>query len=121
MNIEEIRNYCLSKPACTEGTPFGEDTLVFKVFDKMFALLSMSDKLLINIKCDPEWAIELRGDHPAITAGYHMSKKHWNSVYYNEFFDNELLIKMIDHSYDLVASKLKKSQKEELKKLHSKK
>ena len=117
MNIEDIRTYCLSKPATTESTPFGDDTLVFKVFDKIFALLSLSDKKLVNLKCDPERAIQLREEHSAIIPGYHMNKKHWNSVYPNDLYDDDLIIEMIDHSFELVASKLKKIQKEELVKL----
>jgi len=114
MNIEDIRNYCLSKPATTESTPFGDDTLVFKVFDKVFALMSLTDNMRINLKCDPEWAVQLREENSAIIPGYHMNKKHWNSVLPNELFDDNLMIEMIDHSFDLVAAKLKKTQKEEL-------
>jgi len=120
MNIEDIRKYCLNKPATTESTPFGDDTLVFKVFDKMFALLSLSDTKRINLKCDPERAIKLREDNNAIIPGYHMNKKHWNSIYPNDLYDDNLMMEMIDHSFELVASKLKKIQKEELKKLQKK-
>lgn len=117
MNIEDIRNYCLSKPATTESTPFGDDTLVFKVFDKVFALLSISDTKRLNLKCNPERAIQLREENSAIIPGYHMNKKHWNSVYPNDLYDDNLMIEMIDHSFELVTSKLKKAQKEELEML----
>lgn len=105
MNIEEILNYCLNKNQVTESFPFDESTLVFKVSGKMFALLSLKHPLSINLKCDPEKAIELRERHPEITPGYHMNKKHWNTIVVEPFFDDALLKNLIDHSYRLVVRK----------------
>ena|SRR5882757_518945 len=109
MNAEEIREYVLQKPSVTEGFPFGEDTLVFKVNAKVFLLIGLnSDPLQFNVKCDPEKAIELREDHPEnILPGYHMNKKHWNTIITGRGMSNKLLKEMIDDSYNLVA-KIKK-------------
>ena len=118
MNVEEVREYCLQKPYCTESMPFDEWTLVFKVGDKMFALLSLEGSSALNLKCNPERAIELREHYPeAIFPGYHMNKKHWNTVLLGEILQDEMIRNMIDHSYDLVFDKLPKKVKEELKKL----
>ena len=118
MNIEEYRDYCLSKPGTTEGTPFGPDTLVFKVMGKMFALTGIERFEFINLKCDPEYVIELREQFDgSIRPGYHMSKKHWNSVTTDGSVPDDKITHLIDHSYDLVVSSLKKSDIEELKKM----
>jgi predicted DNA-binding protein (MmcQ/YjbR family) len=106
MNIEEIREYCLAKPAVTESFPFDEVTLVFKVMNKMFALVSLDGDLSINLKCDPEKAIFLRDQYPSVTPGYHMNKKHWNSILVNSFISEKILKEWIDHSYNLVVSSL---------------
>ncbi len=111
MDIEQFRNYCLSKPGVTEECPFGPDTLVFKVMGKVFALCSLNDFQSINLKCNPEKAIELREEYPQIKPGYHMNKTHWNTVYI-ECLSSTLLIELIDHSYELVKAKL--TQKEKL-------
>lgn len=110
MNIEEFRTYCLSKPATTEGTPFGPDVLVFKVAEKMFALCDIQKFESINLKCDPEKAILLREQYPEITAGYHMSKVHWNTIV-TDTLSNKLVYELIDHSYDLVLDSLPKKVK----------
>ncbi len=115
MNIEEFRDYCLSFPGTTEDTPFDEDTLVFKVMGKMFALTSMSEYSGINLKCDPEVALELREQYPAVQPGYHMSKKHWNTVETDGSIPNDLLKEWVRDSYDLVVKGLTKKLKEELK------
>ena len=119
MNIEELRNYCLSKKGTTESFPFDEKTLVFKVMGKMFALCGLEHiPSRVNLKCDPERSIELREEYGDIIAGYHMSKKHWNTVTIEESeLSDEFIIELIDHSYDLVVAKLKKADKELLKKL----
>jgi predicted DNA-binding protein (MmcQ/YjbR family) len=109
LNIEEIRDYCLAKPGVTEGLPFGEDTLVFKVGEKLFLLTSISDSSSFNVKCDPEMAVELREHHPEVQPGYHMNKKHWNTVYTNGSLSRKQLCDMIDHSYDLVFNSLPKN------------
>jgi len=113
MNIEELREYCLSKRAVTESTPFDDVTLVFKVAGKMFALLPL-DELVpsINLKCDPDLAVSLRERYPAVTPGYHMSKIHWNTVKIDGTINRHEILEMIDHSYDLIVSSLSKKQRE---------
>ena len=117
MNIEEYREYCISKPGVTEGFPFDQKTLVFKVMDKMFALTDVDSFISINLKCDPEYAIELRETYESIIAGYHMSKKHWNTCAVNNDLPDNKLFELIDHSYELICKSLTKAKKEELKKL----
>ena len=116
MNVEYLRDYCLGKPGTSEDFPFDEETLVFKVAGKMFALTRLTDdEPRVNLKCDPERAVELRETHDeAIIPGYHMSKKHWNTVYLERGLDERLLRELIDHSYDLVFQKLPKRTREEL-------
>ena len=105
MNIEELRDYVLQKPSVTEGFPFGEDTLVFKVKEKIFLLTGLeSDPLQFNVKCDPDKAIELREEYPgSVLPGYHMNKKHWNTIIVDGVLSKKQLKEMIDHSYALVA------------------
>lgn len=117
MNIEELRDYCLSKKGTTEEFPFDEVTLVFKVMGKMYALTSLDGEFSVNLKCDPEKALELRDEYPAIQPGYHMSKKHWNTVMMDGSLKNEFIKELIDHSYELVVSGLTKKLKEELNSL----
>lgn len=113
MNVEELRAYCLSKKATTECTPFDDVTLVFKVAGKMFALLPLDEvELSINLKCDPERAIALREQYPAILPGYHMSKTHWNTVMMDGTFSRDEIFEMIDHSYDLIVKSLSRKQRE---------
>lgn len=114
MNIEELREYCLSKKGSSEGFPFDLNTLVFKVGEKMFALVNIDNFEFINLKCDPEKAIELRAEHAFIEPGYHMSKKHWNSVKLHTGIKEELLLALINHSYDLVYKSLSKKIKDGL-------
>jgi len=111
MNIEELRNYCITKKAVTESFPFDETTLVFKVAGKMFALIDLEGELSVNLKCEPERAIKLREEYPAITSGYHMDKKHWNTIKIDDSLSDALIFELIDHSYDLIISKLTKKQK----------
>jgi len=113
MNIEEFREYCISKKGVTESFPFGEQTLVFKVMDKIFALTGLDKHpATTNLKCDPEKAIELREEYDGlIIPGYHMNKKHWNTVELEKNLPSYLIIELIDHSYNLVVLSLtKKSQ-----------
>ena len=114
MNIEEYREYCLAKKGVTEGFPFDEKTLVFKVMGKMFALCGVNNFDFINLKCDPEKAIELREEYEGITGAFHMSKVHWNSCYIQSDLSDTLLYELIDHSYDLIVNKLTKKLKDEL-------
>lgn len=118
MNIEAYRDYCLSKQGVTESFPFDENTLVFKVMGKMFALTNINASTFqVNLKCDPEQALELRELHPEIVPGYHMNKKHWNTVAFEESLNDDFLKQLIDNSYNLVVSKLKKADKAYLKNL----
>lgn len=114
MNIEEIRDYCLAKPGVTEGLPFGVDTLVFKVGEKLFLLTSISVGTLFNVKCDPELAIELRERYSEVQPGYHMNKKHWNTVHTDGSLSRKQLCGMIDHSYELVLKSLPKKMQDEI-------
>ena len=116
MNIEQFREYCLNKKGVEETFPFDEHTLVFKVMGKMFALASLERQpSQANLKCDPERAIALREEYDGgITAGYHMSKKHWNTLYLDNL-SPKLIIELIDHSYELVVSKLTIKLKKALK------
>lgn len=115
MNTEEIRDYCLSKPGVTEGFPFNDTALVFKVAGKMFALLDLSeDSKGITLKCDPELAIELRERHPEVTPAWHFNKKHWNSIHLDGSITNYQLMEWIDHSYEIVVKGLPKSRQAEL-------
>ncbi len=118
MNIESLREYCLKKPDITESFPFGEDTLVFKVAGKIFLLAGLDEiPLRINLKCDPEKAIELREQYEAVTPGYHMNKNHWNTVIIDGSIPRKELLEWIDHSYILVVDSLKKADMERIKKL----
>jgi predicted DNA-binding protein (MmcQ/YjbR family) len=111
MNIEEFRAYCLLKKGVTEGFPFDNDTLVFKVMDKMFALTGLSGEFSLNLKCDPEKAIELREEYPSVIPGYHMNKQHWNTIDVDGSIEDDLLKEWIDHSYDLVVASLPKAKR----------
>ena len=117
MNIEELRDYCLSKKESEEAFPFDETTLVFKVMGKMFALTDLEGPLTVNLKCDPALAIELRERYPAVQPGYHMNKKYWNTVLIDGSIPDTLLQKWIDHSYEEVVKKLTRKQREELNRL----
>lgn len=115
MNVETLREYCLAKPGVTEGLPFGEDTLVFKVGDKIFLLTGLDKPISFNVKCDPDRAIELREKFSEIIPGYHMNKKHWNTVYYNGSLSESFLKEIIDHSYELVFNSLPKVLQTQIK------
>lgn len=114
MHIEQFREYCLSKKGAEETFPFGEDTLVFKVAGKMFALTSLSEPDAANLKCDPEQAVELRSNYEAVQPGYHMNKQHWNTISYNHDLPDKEILKLVDHSYDLVLKSLPKKTRGEL-------
>ena len=114
MNIEELREYCLSKKGVTENFPFGEETLVFKVAGKIFLLSSLDEANRFNAKCDPERAIELRAEHEEVIPGWHMNKKHWNTVYMDGRLSNKLLREIVDHSYQLVLDSLPKKVRAEI-------
>ncbi|TYB79090.1 MmcQ/YjbR family DNA-binding protein [Bizionia myxarmorum] len=119
MNMEELRSYCLSKHSVTENFPFDEDTLVFKVLDKIFALVPLGKwecgEASINLKADPDYAIELREQHSSIRAGFHMNKKHWNTVFIHEGeISASFLMELIDHSYDMVVKGMTKKLRDSL-------
>ena len=116
MNIEEIRDYCLAKPGVTEGFPFNDTALVFKVGGKMFALLDLSEEARgITLKCDPEKGVGLREQYPEVTPAYHFNKKHWNTVDPSGSLPEELFLELIDHSYELVVKSLEKKDREALR------
>jgi predicted DNA-binding protein (MmcQ/YjbR family) len=107
MDLAKFREYCLSKPNATEGTPFGPDVVVFKVGGKMFALASLDEvPATANLKCDPDLALELRDRYEQVRPGYHMNKRHWNTIDIELGIPDAEIRKMIDHSYELVAKKL---------------
>lgn len=115
MNIETLREYCLSKAGVEEGFPFGEDTLVFKVAGKIFLLTGLAaNPLQFNAKCNPDKAIELREQYDAIQPGYHMNKKHWNTITADGSLSNTLLKEIINDSYNLVVQSLSKSVRSDL-------
>jgi len=119
MNIEQLREYCLSKKGTSEHFPFDEDTLVFKVLGKMFALFPLEDweagKGNVSLKTDPEYSQELRAEYESIQPGWHMSKTHWNSVYiYKGELQPKFVLELIDHSYDMVVKGLPKKLRESL-------
>jgi predicted DNA-binding protein (MmcQ/YjbR family) len=113
MDIESLRSYCLSLKGVSEDTPFGPDTLVFRVIGKIFALTGLDNAdCRVNLKCAPEYALELREAHPdSILPGYHMNKKHWNTVVCDNGLEDAFIKKLIAHSYDLVVQSLKKAEK----------
>ena len=114
MNIEFFRNYCLAKKGVEETMPFDNKTLVFKVAGKMFAFTGMENFAFVNLKCDPEKSIDYRERYEGVKPGYHMNKKHWNSVYLSQDVDDDLFLELLDHSYQLVVNSLTKKAHEEL-------
>ena len=119
MDIETVREYCLAKPGTSEDLPFDDVSLVFKVMGKMFGILSLDEEpLSMNLKCDPERALKLRESYPGIVRpGYHMNKKHWNTVELGTELPPELATELIDHSYDLVVAKMTKKMRKQLEEL----
>ena len=120
MHIEQLREYCIAKKGVTEHFPFDDVTLVFKVMGKMFALVGLNHwekgETNINLKCDPDWAEELRGEYESINAGWHMSKKHWNTLYIHEDkLSTSFIFELIDHSYNMVLKGMSKKMRESLK------
>ena len=115
MNIEVIRSFCLKKKGVTEEFPFNKETIVYKVMGKMFVLIPLEKiPLQINLKCDPEIIEELRERYSSVQPGYHMNKKYWNTIFVDGSLRDELILKWIDNSYDLVVAGLKKADKEKL-------
>jgi predicted DNA-binding protein (MmcQ/YjbR family) len=117
MDIEAFRVYCLSKPMVIEDFPFDQTTLVFKVCGKIFALTGLDNiEFKVNLKCDPDRAVELREAYESISPGFHMNKKHWNTVIVDGSFSNDLFRDLIDHSYDLVVKGLPRKLRDQLNK-----
>ena len=117
MDLEAIRKYCLEKKNTTESFPFGESTLVFKVGGKVFLLMALDElPLQFNVKCDPDLALELRENYSSVIPGYHMNKKHWNTVLVNGQLSSKLIREMIDASYDLVVKTLPLKERKKLEK-----
>lgn len=115
MDLEQLRAFCLAQKAASEDMPFGDSTLVFKVLHKIFALASLDTVGNVNLKCDPELALELRERYPdEVVAGYHMNKKHWNTVKYDGTISDALIREWIIHSYNLVVKSLSKKEREVL-------
>jgi len=116
MDLEKIRSYCLSKKGVTESLPFDEETPVYKLMGKIFLLSNLTPPVSINIKCDPELAIELREKYDAVTPGYHMNKFHWNTVILDGTIPDKYIYEWIDLSYSLVNSSNSLKVKEKLRK-----
>ncbi len=116
MNIETLRDYCLQQNGAEETMPFGDDTLVFKVGNKMFLLAGLKEANRFNVKCDPDLAIELRERYTEVQPGYHMNKATWNTVYFDGSLTEKQLLEMIDHSYSLIVKSLPKKVQESLPK-----
>lgn len=112
MTITFFREYCLSKPGTSEDTPFDENTLCFKVGGKIFAIIDIELFESVNLKCDPEKAVELREHYSGIVPGYHMNKKHWNTVKFDGSVSDKMILELVDHSYELVLESLPKKTKE---------
>jgi predicted DNA-binding protein (MmcQ/YjbR family) len=117
MDLETIRKYCLEKKGVTEELPFDEDSPVYKVMGKIFLIASLTHPISINLKCDPGKAVELRERYDAVTPGYHMNKKHWNTVMLDNSLPPKFILEWINHSYDLVVNGLGKKEKLELSKI----
>lgn len=116
MDIEQLREYCLSKPGVEETLPFGPNTLVYKVVGKVFLLTGLdTEQLRFNVKCDPDKAIELREEFSCVLPGYHMNKKHWNTIVVDRSISSRQLGEWIDHSYELIVNSLPKKLRDELK------
>ncbi len=115
MNIEQFREYALSRSATSEDFPFGPDTLVLRVAGKIFAITGLdSEQFTVNLKCDPDYALELREQHSEVIPGWHMNKKHWNTVDCEGALDDRMLRSLIDHSYEQVVKTLKKAERDML-------
>ena len=115
ITLETLRTYCGNKPGTVETFPFDDETLVFKVLGKMFALTNIkAAELSVNLKCDPDWAMILREHYPAVQPGYHMNKRHWNTVIIDGSIAEDEVWEMIDHSYHLVVNGLKKADRQKL-------
>lgn len=114
MDIIYFRDYCLSKKGATEDTPFDPNTLCFKVGGKIFAIIDIELFESVNLKCDPDHAILLREQYEDIVPGYHMHKKHWNTVFFNKSVPDSIILQLVEESYDLVFKSLPKKTQQEI-------
>ena len=114
MNVESLREYCLSLPLATEDFPFDETTLVFRVVGKIFAMLDLERPDVVSLKCNPDYALQLREEHPEISGAWHMNKKYWISVYFEQDVPDSLIRELVKASYDLVAGSLTKKARDAL-------
>lgn len=115
MNIELFREYCLQQPCATEDFPFDETTLVFRVKNRIFAAINLDKPELATLKCEPEYALELRSRFLAVEPAWHWNKKYWNQIWFNRDFDDQMLQSLIVHSYEEVVKKMPKKEQNELK------
>jgi len=115
VTLDAFRSHCLKKQGFSEDFPFGPETLVFRVAGKIFALMDADTFVSVNLKCDPERAVELRERYPGITPGYHMNKQHWNTVLADGSVPDRLVLDLADHSYDLVRATLPKKLRDGLR------
>ena len=116
MNLSEIINYCLEKPGAWTDFPFDDETMVIKAGSRMFCLIGNEKSTRINLKCDPLRAVSLRDQYSAVIPGYHMNKKHWNTLLLNSDLPADLILELIDHSYDLVTASLSLQEKNRIRK-----
>ena len=115
ITLDDLRKYCCQKPGVEETFPFDQETLVFKVKGKMFALTNITrEEFRVNLKCDPDWSLILREHYAAVKPGYHMNKRHWNTVTLDGSIPDDEFWELVDHSYRLVVKGLKKADREEL-------
>lgn len=113
--LDSAREYCLDKPGVAEDFPFGPEVMVFRLCGKIYALMAWEkDPLHLSLKCDPERALQLRGENESILPGYHLNKAHWNTLILDDQIDDDLLRELVDHSYDLILASLKKSVRDTL-------
>lgn len=113
MNVESLREYCLSLPLATEDFPFDETTLVFRVVGKIFAMLDLERPDVVSLKCNPDYALQLREEHPEISGAWHMNKKYWNQVNFSGHLEDELVQGLVRHSYAEVVKKLTRKERAE--------
>lgn len=118
MILEKVRDHCLSKRGAEESLPFDADSPVYKVMGKIFAIISLDPPEGIGLKCDPERALELREEYDGIIPGYHMNKVHWNTISFDGSVPLNLILELVDHSYELIVASLPKNKKEELNKMN---
>lgn len=122
MNIQQLYEFCLSKKGVTEHFPFDDDTLVFKVCGKIFALTSLksfeNNNASLNLKCNPDRAVELRQEFEAIQPGYHMNKTHWNTIFLNKDVSDKIVLELVNHSYELIFNSLAKKDREFIEQLN---